>query len=251
MKLLGILRASALCLLAIGFHGPRGVFCSNLKVDPSNESFTVEVSEISENPDDSTVESSSQPSAPATKPGLVFESSTWDDSMLASSVLFINEFCRGIQGDTFKGNTSDANIMELSWPCLSLSSYTKFLSELATVIYGPGAVAGRKIPKNFYEGILEPKDFKVYTKWLRENLPKIWKSYKKMLEESAKLTEEQIKTETSMGPLKYGFVYKSSKRWKWFVWLDLHDILGGIASLLQLFHIQVGKILENFEGSTV
>ncbi|KAK1934023.1 hypothetical protein X943_001360, partial [Babesia divergens] len=32
MKLLGILRASGLCLLVTAFHGPRGVFCSNLKV---------------------------------------------------------------------------------------------------------------------------------------------------------------------------------------------------------------------------
>ncbi|KAK1935877.1 merozoite surface protein 37/41 [Babesia divergens] len=56
MKFLGILRGSALCLLAIGFRGPRGILCSNLEVNPYAESPTVEVSEISENLKDSTVE---------------------------------------------------------------------------------------------------------------------------------------------------------------------------------------------------
>ncbi|KAK1940211.1 glycosylphosphatidylinositol-anchored merozoite surface protein [Babesia divergens] len=57
MKFLGILRASALFIFLSAFHGPGGVFCSNLEIDLSNESFTVEVSDVSENLEDSTVES--------------------------------------------------------------------------------------------------------------------------------------------------------------------------------------------------
>ncbi|KAK1938579.1 secreted antigen 1 [Babesia divergens] len=206
MKFLGILRVSTLFILASAFQGPREIFCSNLKVNPSTEVPTVEVSEVSENHEDSTVESSSQSD-------LVFKNSKWDDSQLASTVLLLEEFCKEVRADKFKKEISDANIMEVSWTCLSVSSYTKFLSDHSTVIYGPGSVAERnEIPRDFYEGKLKPEDFEVYVKWIVGNMPVIKKSYNKMLEESAKLTEEQLKSDNPVGPNKYGFVF-TGERW--------------------------------------
>ncbi|KAK1933292.1 hypothetical protein X943_003035 [Babesia divergens] len=70
MKLVGILRASALFILLSAFHGPRGIFSSNLEVNPYTELPIVEVSEICENPEEPPVES--QESLPVPKSDLVF-----------------------------------------------------------------------------------------------------------------------------------------------------------------------------------
>ncbi|KAK1940259.1 hypothetical protein X943_000809 [Babesia divergens] len=193
MKFLGILRASALCLLVSGLHD-QSVSCSNLEVNPSNESSSADVSE---NLKESTVESSSQESLPSSQSDLVFEKSSWDDSLLASAVLFLDKFCRNVSAKKFKEQVTNKNYMETS----RLHYFTP--------TYGHEAVAGRiEIPKNFYEGILKPEDFEVYVKWLVKNIQNITESYKKMLAESLKYPSEQLKTDNTVGPLKYGFLYK-------------------------------------------
>ncbi|KAK1936820.1 secreted antigen 1 [Babesia divergens] len=258
MKLLGILRASALCLLVSAFHGPRGVFCSNLEVDLSNESSTVEVSDVSENLEDSTVntgggsegdlaaqvkmlqeklqaleagldkvpkesstddindstvESLSEASSPASQSDLVFENSTWDDSMLASTFLFIEEFCQEVKAEKFKGKISAGNMKDLSKKCANLSSYVGSFIHRFKPTYGPGSVTERKeIPMDFYKDALKAEQFQVYVRWLAENNWEIWASVKQMFRDSLKLSKEQLKTETSRGPLRYGFVY-TGKPW--------------------------------------
>ncbi|KAK1932988.1 secreted antigen 1 [Babesia divergens] len=228
MKFLGILRGSALFILLSAFHGPRGVFCSNLEIDLSNESFTVEVSEDHE---DSTVESSSELSSPAPKSNLVFQSSTWDDSHLASAVFFLEEFCKDLGKDKFKkevcnrGSCIDGQVSkeadrveyfygDAKVICSNVAKNLKSLYKYLMPTYGPGNVAERKeLPKNLYEDILEPEEFEAYAEWLKMNIPEIWKSLENMHHESLRLTEEQIKTDTSVGPLKYGFVYVYKGSW--------------------------------------
>ncbi|KAK1932188.1 secreted antigen 1 [Babesia divergens] len=221
MNFLGILRASALYLLAIGFHGQPvscGLFNRILSSKkPSNEPSTVEVSEVSENLEDSTVESSSQESLPSSQSALVFQRPSWHDSHLASAVLFLDKFCRDLTAKKFDGKLSDKKLYE------DIKAVCRGRYFIPT--YGPGAVAGRiEIPKNFYEGILEPKDFDVYVKWLVKNIPEIWKSYKQMLLESLDMTKEQLKTDNTVGPLKYGFVF-TGVRWNAILpqWLNIDD----------------------------
>ncbi|KAK1937665.1 secreted antigen 1 [Babesia divergens] len=215
MKLLGILRVSALFILLSAFRGPRGVFCSNLKVDPSNESFTVEVSEDHE---DSTVESplvekpsqepSSKSSVPVAKSDLVFESSTWDDSMLASTFLFIKQFCEDVHGDKFKKQIPEDKFKDLSKKCEYVSSYMGSFIHRFKPTYGPGSVTERKeIPMNFYKDVLKAEDFKLYAKWIVKNIPSAILSFKFMSIEYFYLTEEQLNEFSSYGPPKYGFVY--------------------------------------------
>ncbi|KAK1938494.1 secreted antigen 1 [Babesia divergens] len=270
MKFLGILRASALFILVSAFHGPRGVFCSNLKVDPSNESFTVEVSEISEiseNLKDSTVESplvekpsqepSSKSSVPAAKSVFAFENPSWDDSKLASAVLFLQEFCKEVKAEKFNGKVPEG----LSKACVNVSSTLDSLTQHFTPTYGPSRLTERnEIPMDLYEGILKPEDFKDYVKWLVGNIQNIIKSFKKMLEESAKLTEKELTKSDSVGPLKYGFVYKSSKQWiQWIQWIqwtaiplppwlrnycvDLKGVTSDIISSLKRLHSQLKRVL--------
>ncbi|KAK1933411.1 secreted antigen 1 [Babesia divergens] len=234
MKLLGILRASALCLLVSAFQGPRGIFCSNLEWDPSNESFTVEVSEDHE---DSTVESSSELSSPAPKSNLVFQSSEWNDSHLASAVLFLKQFCKEVISKKFNEKLSEAEYDDVSRACVYLSFKLESVTNHFAPAYGPGTVTERKdIPKNFYKDVLKPEKFDVYAIWLAENIQNITESYKKMLEESVKLTATELKTETSMGPLKYGFVYNGYWWGEIVYWLppDVYTDTGFLEALNEL-----------------
>ncbi|KAK1933005.1 secreted antigen 1 [Babesia divergens] len=237
MKLLGILRASALCLLVSGFRGPRGVFCSNLEVNPYAESPTVEVSEISENPKDSPVKSSSAASAPVAKSGLVFQSSKWHDSHLASSVLFLEEFCRDLISKKFNKKLCEYDYDAASRACVYLSFKLESVTNHFAPTYGPGTVSERKeIPKNFYKDVLKPEKFDDYTYWLVKNIQNITESYKKMLEESVKLTATELKTETSRGPLKYGFVYNGYWCGEIIYWLppDVYTDTGFLEALNEL-----------------
>ncbi|KAK1938602.1 hypothetical protein X943_002639 [Babesia divergens] len=113
MKFLGILRGSALFILLSAFHGPGGILCSNLKVNPSTESPTVEVSEISENHEKSGPASGSLPVA---KSNLVFENSKWHGSKLASAVLFLKQFCKEVNTEKFSGKISSKSYEDLSRP---------------------------------------------------------------------------------------------------------------------------------------
>ncbi|KAK1937202.1 secreted antigen 1 [Babesia divergens] len=235
MRFLGILRASALFILVSAFHGPRGIFCSNLEVNPYTESPTVEVSEISEVSKESTVES--QESLPVAKSGLVFESSTWDDSHLASSVLFLEEFCRDVISKKFNERLSEAEYDDVSRVCVYLSFKLESVTNHFAPAYGPGKVSERKeIDKKIYEDVLKPEDFDVYAIWLQKNIQNITESYKKMLEESVKLTATELKTETSMGPLKYGFVYNGYWWGEIVYWLppDVYADTGFLEALNEL-----------------
>ncbi|KAK1939521.1 secreted antigen 1, partial [Babesia divergens] len=209
MKFLGILRASGLCLLAIGFHSPRGVFCSNLEVNPSNESSSVDVSENSGNLMDSTVESSSASSAPAPKSALVFESSEWDDSMLASTVLFLEEFCEASTVKRFSGVFSEKDFEKLSYICGNISFTLLSITDHFTPKYCPGIVGGKEIDMNMYEDILKPEKMDVYADWLVKNIPQIRQALQDMHRQGMPLTSEQAKTDTKVGPLRYGFVSKN------------------------------------------
>ncbi|KAK1932677.1 secreted antigen 1 [Babesia divergens] len=210
MKLLGILRASALCLLAIGFHG-QPVSCGIFNIlKKAKKDSNAKVSEISENHQESNVESSSQESLPSSQSDLVFESSTWDDSHLASSVLFLDKFCRNVSAKKFKEQVTNKKLYgDIKAVCRGCMVRLNFLSRYFIPKYGPGSVAERnEIPMDLYENALKPEDFDVYVRWLAENIPGIWKSYKQMLEESLKYPSKQLKTDNTAGPLKYGFLYK-------------------------------------------
>ncbi|KAK1936430.1 secreted antigen 1 [Babesia divergens] len=228
MKFLGILRASALYLLVSAFYG-QSVICSNLEGRTFMESPSVRVSEISENPKASTV--------PASQSGLVFHSSTWDDSQLASAVLFLEEVCREVNAKKFNGKFSEANYDDVSKACVYLSFKLESLTNHFTPAYGPGSASERKeIDSNIYRSVLKPEKFAIYTEWLKKNIQNITESYKKMLEESAKLTEEKLKTETEVGPLKYGFVYNGYWWGEIIYWLppDVYADTGFLEALNEL-----------------
>ncbi|KAK1932893.1 secreted antigen 1 [Babesia divergens] len=252
MKFLGILRASALFILLSAFHGSRGVFCSNLEVNPSAESPTVEVPEISENLEDSAVESSSASSAPAPKSDLVFESSEWDDSHLASTVLFLEQFCEGVKAKKFDAHIPDANIMKLSKATYAVSSYLELLTDSLLPRYGPGSVEERKeIPGDLYENALRPEKFKDYSKWIVKNIPNIDKALMNMYNDGLKLSKEQLKTNTEVGPLKYGFVY-NGYWWSMSLGSGNCDMLTVVISEIQTFsgaleslQKRLGEILED------
>ncbi|KAK1937966.1 secreted antigen 1 [Babesia divergens] len=223
MKLLGILRVSALCLLVSAFHGQSascGLFKSNKK---SKEPSTVEVHDIAENHEDSTVksqvaenlkdstvesplvekpsqESSSASSVPAPKSNLVFENSTWDVSQLASSNLFIRQFCKEVKGYKFSGKISAGNIRKLDKACWWVSFYVDSFRWRRV----------RGLDENPYEDALKPEKFKDYAEWIVKYIPEIKKSMRNMYNESIGLTEKQRETATSSGPYKYGFVHNDN-----------------------------------------
>ncbi|KAK1937958.1 secreted antigen 1 [Babesia divergens] len=209
-----------------------------------------EMQEISEDLKDSPVESSSELSSPAPKSNLVFENSKWDDSMLASTFVFINEFCGLVNAENFGGKVSEG----LSKACVNVSSYMGSFIHRFKPTYGPGTVDKRKeIPMDFYKDVLKAEQFQVYVRWLAENNWEIWASVKQMFRDSLKLSKEQLKTETSRGPLRYGFVYTGKP------WGELtHGVNRGFfkgPTILQSFNdlkSSLDKILKSFpKDSTV
>ncbi|KAK1939079.1 secreted antigen 1 [Babesia divergens] len=222
MKFLGILRASALFILVSAFRGPRGVFCSNLKVDPSNESFTVEVSEDHE---DSTVESSSQS-------GLVFESSEWDVSQLASAVFFLEEFCQEVRADAFSGRLVEDLYDGLKEPCLRVSYYARSYTDH----FRP-----RNLLDGPYKDALKPEMFQHYVEWLVENIPGITGSLELMFNEFKGLSEKQLESAISVVLTSYGFEFHD-------VWTDkdfissLRHKTSNLVNALKSLHGSLGKI---------
>ncbi|KAK1932830.1 secreted antigen 1 [Babesia divergens] len=245
MKLVGILRVTTLCFVATGFYGPSAVSCSNLEVSPSTESPIVDISEISGNPKEST--ENSKEYVISSQSGLVFHSSAWDDSHLATSFLFVREFCKDVSGKKFTEKLSNTRSEELYWACEDATVYVRALMKDLLPRYGPGAVAERKeIPRNIYEDVLKTEEFEVYVKWLVKNVPNITKSYKNMIGGSAKLSEEKLKTETKVGPLKYGFVF-IGEGWKqtisWVV--STKDALPRFLGALKNFQKCLENVLKN------
>ncbi|KAK1936902.1 secreted antigen 1 [Babesia divergens] len=181
---------------------------------------------------------------------LVFQRSEWDDSMLASVVLFLREFCWDVKTKKFSGKVSEG----LSKACVNVSSTLDSLTKNFTPTYGPGRVD--EIPMDLYEGILKPEDFKDYVKWLVGNIQNITESFKRMLKESKELTEKELTKSDSVGPLKYGFVYNGDG-WKQWIqrtamplppWLrdsyvDLKGVTSDIISSLKRLHSQLSEIL--------
>ncbi|KAK1936145.1 secreted antigen 1 [Babesia divergens] len=274
MKLLGILRASTLFTLLSAFHGQPvscGLFKSNKKSKKDSNAKVSEnlkespvKSQVAENLKDSTVESplvekpsqepSSKSSVPVAKSDLVFQSSKWDDSHLASTFVFIKQFCEDVHGDKFKKQIPEDKFKDLSEKCEYVSSYMGSFIHRFKPTYGPGTVTERKeIPMNFYKDVLKAEDFKLYAKWLVKNIPSAILSFKFMSIEYFDLTEEQLKTATSMGPLRYGFVYTG------YDWGELtHGVNRGLfedSDILQSFKglkSSLDKILKSFpKNSTV
>ncbi|KAK1933450.1 secreted antigen 1 [Babesia divergens] len=120
----------------------------------------------------------------------------------------MKEFCKDVRNTKFKEQVTNRRLyVDVKAVCRDCMLRLKFLSHYFIPTYGPGAFSERiEIPKKFYKDALKPEDFEVYVKWIVGNLPKIWKSYKQMLAESLDMTTEQLKTDTKVGPLKYGFV---------------------------------------------
>ncbi|KAK1932966.1 secreted antigen 1 [Babesia divergens] len=226
MKLVGILRVSVSCLLAIGLHGQyaSGAFLSGIL--SFKKSSTANIAESSGNLKESTVESSSEPSVPVPVSGLVFQRPSWDYSHLASAFIFLEEFCRDVISKKFKEQVTNRVLYrDIKAVCRGCVLRLNFLSHYFVPTYGPGAVAGRKeIPKNFYKNVLKPEEFEVYVRWLAENIPEIKGSFKKMLAESLKYPSEQLKKDTTVGPLKYGFVF-TGVRWNAVLpqWTNIDD----------------------------
>ncbi|KAK1934056.1 secreted antigen 1 [Babesia divergens] len=252
MRFWGILRVSCLFILVPAFYG-QPVSCSNLKVNPSTEVPNVEVPEISEKPKDSTVEpqvaEDAKISGPAPgsapKSNLVFENATWDVSQLASSNLFIRQFCKDVREAKFDAHIPTEKIKKLDEACLWVNSYLKSFSWRRV----------RGLRENPYEDALKPDKFKDYAKWIVENIPEIKKSMHNMYDEALKLSEKQLETATSSGPYKYGFVCNDNW-WKILLsgWLGGHNGCNPITFLYTIdkLHKRLGDILGSSpENSTV
>ncbi|KAK1932770.1 secreted antigen 1 [Babesia divergens] len=169
--------------------------------------------DILKSPEDSPVESSSKSSAPVTNSNLVFKNSKWDDSMLASTFLFLEEFCKDVKAEKFNEHIPDKKFKDLSKKCRNVSSYVGSFIHRFKPTYGPGSVAERKeIDMDFYKDVLKSEDFDVYAKWLVENIPGIKGSLELMSMEYLRASEKQRETDTKVGPFIYGFVY-TGKPW--------------------------------------
>ncbi|KAK1936406.1 secreted antigen 1 [Babesia divergens] len=226
MRFWGILRASALCLLVSAFHGPGGVFCSNLEVNPSAESFTVEVSEDHE---DSTVES--QESLPSSQSNLVFQRPSWHDSHLASAVFFLEEFCQEVRADAFSGRLVDELYEGMKEPCLRVSYYARSYTDH----FRP-----RNLLDGPYKDALKPEMFQHYVEWLVENIPGITGSLELMFNKVTRLSEKILKNDASVAPTIYGFEFHD-------VWTDkdfmssLRHKTSNLVNALKYLHGSLGK----------
>ncbi|KAK1937703.1 secreted antigen 1 [Babesia divergens] len=244
MKFLGILRASAICLLVSAFHG-QFVSCGLFnRILSSKKPSNAKVSEISEVSKESTVKS--PPSAPLPQSGLVFENSKWHDSHLASTFLFLEEFCRELRAEKFNEKLSEENYEDLSKKCNDVSSHLYYSSERFYPKYGPGSVDKRKqIDQDFYKHVLKPEKFEVYVEWLVKNIPVVTNSLSKMFNESKELTKAQLKTDTSMGPLKYGFLF-IGKKWDSSVHRNLGPITNNLTDILKDLQKRLDDVLKSY-----
>ncbi|KAK1937677.1 secreted antigen 1 [Babesia divergens] len=242
MRLLGILRASSLLILASAFQG-HPVSCDILKsTEKSKKDSNVKVAE---KPKDSTVKS--KESASSSKSGLVFHNSTWNDSHLASALLFLKEFCKDVKTRKFNERLSEVEYEDFSRACIYLSFKLESVTNHFTPTYGPGTVAERKeIDKNFYKDALKPEDFDLYVKWIAQNIYAIVGAYKAMIKESLNMTRSQLKTDTSTGPLKYGLVYNGYWWGEIISWLppDIY-VDSTFLEALKEFHKCLGNILKS------
>ncbi|KAK1935952.1 LOW QUALITY PROTEIN: hypothetical protein X943_000571 [Babesia divergens] len=232
MKVLGILRTFAFCLLVSALHGPRGVFCSNVEVKCSTESPIVDVSEISENHEKSGPASGS---APVAKSDFVFENAKWDDSQLASAFLFIEELLLGCKR-RFDAHIPAAKFNKLDGVCRSVYSYLD--------IFRWKQVRG--LHENPYEDALKPDKFKDYAEWLEKHLPEIKKSMINMHNETGKYSGRQLQTNMKKLVSKYGFVCNGD----WYTGIvPLFDARGkGALTFLEAFDYlrkTLDKVLKN------
>ncbi|KAK1936127.1 secreted antigen 1 [Babesia divergens] len=250
MKLSGILRVLAPFFLAFAYQG-QPVSCGKTDTPEksSERSSTANTVEISEK---IPVASYSDASVPVMEPGLVFEDSSWHDSQLASTVLFIKEFCKEINAKKFGIRIPDDKYEDLNKACGYVSSYLQFfIWPFVPKYYGPGIATEREeIPRTLYQGTLNPEKFEVYLKWLVKHIPEIRVSLKHMYNESIKLSEEQLMTETSVGPLKYGFVCVGNK-WFDIVKYELQPATRRVSVSLQLLKSYLEEIPVDREFETI
>ncbi|KAK1932621.1 hypothetical protein X943_000032 [Babesia divergens] len=199
MRLSRVLRAYAICLLVPAFYGQH-VSCGLFKsTEKSKKPSTVGASDVTEN---------LKETVPSSYSELVYKNSEWNDSMLASTVLFIEEFCKDVKAEKFNGKISSKSYDGLSWACLYVSYNLEDFVEFLMPTHGPGSLDERnKIPRNLYENNLKPEELEVYVEWLKKNIPEIKKSYNAMFLTCVKLTKEEHKTEAAAELSKYGFVF--------------------------------------------
>ncbi|KAK1935527.1 hypothetical protein X943_003695, partial [Babesia divergens] len=370
MKFLGILRASALFILLSAFRGPRGVFCSNLEIDLSNESFTVEVSDVSENLEDSTVEPQAieKPSHGPSTINLSDGSKSLDEvlkelkekhqaeheellkriseqrkelverlsksdapfsledmtlflgilrdeadvnpeavqkvgeeihaylgslgihghdaksslenlmekimeqreylldlfsgpsqqhsdeaseasevdakdvitlvqtkfyySDLASAVFFLEEFCQEVRADAFSGILFEDLYDGLKEPCLRVSYYARSYTDH----FRP-----RNLLDGPYKDALRPEMFKDYIEWLKKNIPGISESLEDLFLEYSQFSEKILENAASVGPAMYGFEFHDAWTDKDFM-SSLRQKTSNLVNALKSLHGSLGKI---------
>ncbi|KAK1937980.1 secreted antigen 1 [Babesia divergens] len=214
--------------------------------DSSDERPVVDVPKIFENPKDSTVESSSESSSPLPKSDLVFQRPSWHDSQLASAFLFINEFCSLVNAENFGGNLKVLNDVkdnkDAQWFSVKVKSLCSNFSSRLESLSANLVPSGVTI--NPYEGVLKSDNFNTYAEWLVKNIPGIRESVQKMFNESKKLNKAQLKTETSMGPSKYGFEFVGDK-WNPIVRMHVKDLTWCLRATLEYLQKYLDKILKD------
>ncbi|KAK1934033.1 secreted antigen 1, partial [Babesia divergens] len=174
--------------------------------DDVEEPFSADVSDVSEDLKESTVEpqvaEDAKISGPApgsaTKSVFAFENPSWDDSKLASAVLFLQEFCKEVKAEKFNGRFFDKSCKGLSNACSS--AYIR-LQPFTWNLLGDAK-------ENPYKDALTPEKLEIYVEWLVDNIPEFMESIISMHNESRKYSEQQLKARAPVVLSKYGFVFR-------------------------------------------
>ncbi|KAK1937632.1 secreted antigen 1 [Babesia divergens] len=214
MKFLGILRASGLCLLFSALQGnPVSCGIFNILKKANKQPPTGKMSDF------------------------VFANPVWHDSELATSFLFLKEFCRQVKAIQLDEKVFAEELVDV---CGYLGHYLDYSSRRFSPKFGPGSVDRRnEIRKNLYEGKLKVEEkFEDYVQWLLKNIPFIITSYMGMVGESVMLSKEQLEANTDVGPLRFGFVYTGGAFQEMVNWLpgepySVPNFVGALKGLLE------------------
>ncbi|KAK1939612.1 secreted antigen 1 [Babesia divergens] len=141
--------------------------------------------------------------------GLFMLRSIWDDSNLGSAVLFLEEFCREVNGidSVFWSalRNTPHGVPGLKALCQEVSKDLKPLT--GGVIY---ALYNPVDTKNPYNGALRSDSFGAYVDWLAKNIDEIKTSLENMTKDSYTWSLSALSEVQSAGPFKYGFVFNES-----------------------------------------
>ncbi|KAK1937647.1 hypothetical protein X943_003626 [Babesia divergens] len=121
------------------------------------------------------------------------------DSSLASSILFLEEFCLKTQTRMFKDKLKDERFKGIKNVCTRIHLNAGYLTQSLLVPVGAEALGRRS---------LQADKFDDYTSWLGKNLPGIMKALHNMADGILPLTKEQVKDASANGLASYGFSYK-------------------------------------------